>query len=128
MPVLQKSMLIILAVLSALLFTAADWPQFRRPNASGVAGDTNLPTAFGPATNVVWKTAVPRGPSSQSVAGDKTFLTAFEKEDLFTIALDRTTGRILWRHKIKRRAHASRSASVRPTAQPPEVRSATAAT
>src|SRR5262245_16358878 len=96
------SVRLILAIFPAFLFTAADWPQFRGPNASGVAEDTNLPSAFGPNTNVVWKTAVPRGHSSPSVAGDKIFLTAFEKDDLFTIALDRASGRVLWRRKAPR--------------------------
>jgi outer membrane protein assembly factor BamB len=96
------SLRLFLTVFSALLLTAADWPQFRGPNASGVADDTNLPVAFGPATNVVWKTAVPGGHSSPALAGDKIFLTGFEKEDLYTIALDRATGRVLWRRKAPR--------------------------
>jgi len=81
---------------------AADWPQFRGPNASGVAEETNLPSEFGPDKNVVWRTALPTGYSSPSVAGDKIFLTAIENEKLSTIALDRTSGRILWRREAPR--------------------------
>jgi outer membrane protein assembly factor BamB len=84
------------------LAVAADWPQFRGPNASGVAADTNLPIHFGPGRNVVWKTAVPLGNSSPAVAGDKIFLTASEDEKLLTIALDRASGRILWRREAPR--------------------------
>jgi outer membrane protein assembly factor BamB len=89
-------------IAALLLLLAADWPQFRGPNASGVAADTDLPVEFGPTTNVVWKTPLPPGHSSPSVAGDKIFLTALENEKLFTYALDRATGRILWRREAPR--------------------------
>ena len=92
-----------LALLLAGLFVAAsEWPQFRGPNAAGVSDNTNLPIEFGPDTNVVWKTAVPPGHSSPSVADDRLFLTAVENEKLFTIAIDRATGRILWRREAPR--------------------------
>jgi outer membrane protein assembly factor BamB len=80
----------------------ADWPQFRGVNATGVAEDTNLPVQFGPDTNVVWKTLLPMGPSSPSIAGDRIFLTGVENKKLFTFALDRATGRILWRREAPR--------------------------
>ncbi len=91
-----------LPFLLAVLFCAADWPQFRGPNASGVSEDTGIPAEFGPAKSLVWKTPVPPGHSSPSVAGDKIFLTAFESDKLFTIALDRATGRVLWRRECPR--------------------------
>ena len=53
---------ILLAAVTACL--AADWPQFRGPNAFGVSDTTGLPTEFGPAKNVVWRTALPPGHSS----------------------------------------------------------------
>src|SRR5436190_24168038 len=89
-------------ILTTALVLAADWPQFRGPNASGVSDETNLPVEFGPDRNVVWTTAIPPGNSSPSVAGDKIFLTAVENDKLFTIALDRATGRILWRREAPR--------------------------
>src|SRR6185436_10720049 len=75
-----------LLVLGACAACAQDWPQFRGPNAAGVSDDTNLPVAFGPKTNVVWKTALPPGNSSPAVAGDRIILTAVENEKLLTIA------------------------------------------
>ncbi len=91
-----------LSVLAVGICLPADWPQFRGQNAAGVSGDTNLPVEFGPEKNVVWKTAVPPGNSSPSVAGDRIFLTAHEGEKLLTISLDRATGRILWRREAPR--------------------------
>lgn len=91
-----------LSLLLAVRLAAADWPQFRGPNATGVSDETNLPVQFGPENNVVWKTPLPPGHSSPSVAGDKIFLTAFEGEKLFTFGLDRATGRVLWRREAPR--------------------------
>ncbi len=89
-------------LLLPLALWAGDWPQFRGPNASGISDDSKIPVEFGPRRNVVWKTALPPGHSSPAVAGDKIFLTAVEDEKLFTIALDRTSGRILWRREASR--------------------------
>jgi hypothetical protein len=65
--------------------TATDWATFRGPNSAGVSDTTNLPEDFGPTTNVVWKTALPAGHSSPSIAGDRIFVTGFEKSDLYTM-------------------------------------------
>lgn len=80
----------------------ADWPQFRGRNASGVADATNLPLYFGPQQNVVWKTALPAGPSSPAIAGERIFVTGVENQRLLTLALDRASGRILWRREAPR--------------------------
>src|SRR5216117_636207 len=98
----SRRLTLTLPVLTAMLLAASDWPQFRGPNASGVSGESRLPTEFGPDLNVVWKTALPPGHSSPSIAGDKIFLTAVEQNKLFTIALERSTGRILWRRESPR--------------------------
>ena len=94
---------LLLAVCASILTGGADWAQFRGPNASGVADDANLPVDFAPGSaSMVWKTAVPPGHSSPSVAGDKIFITAVQDEKLFTIALNRATGQILWRREAPR--------------------------
>lgn len=94
--------LLLLAVLARALVPASEWPQFRGPNAAGVSEESKLPVEFGPDRNLIWKTAVPPGNSSPSVAGDKIYLTAFENDKLFTIALERASGRILWRREAPR--------------------------
>ena len=98
----QQPRLFSMAVLIVGCGFASEWSQFRGPNASGVSESTNLPIEFGPATNVVWKTTVPPGHSSPSVGIDRIFLTAIEGEKLLTIAVDRETGRILWRREAPR--------------------------
>lgn len=81
---------------------AAEWSQFRGPNASGVSNAENLPIEFGPTKNVIWKTPLPPGHSSPVLSKDRIFLTAFEGEKLLMIALDRKTGKELWWREIPR--------------------------
>lgn len=75
----------------------ADWAQFRGPNGSGVATGSEPPASFGPSNHLSWSTQIPPGHSSPAIAGARVYLTAFEAGKLETLALDRRTGRILWR-------------------------------
>ena len=93
---------ILLVAATASIVDAADWPQFRGPNASGVSDTTGLPTEFGPAKNVIWRTALPPGHSSPVLSADRVFVTAFSEDQLYVIALERSTGKILWRHELPR--------------------------
>jgi outer membrane protein assembly factor BamB len=83
---------------AALPAKAGDlWPQFRGPNASGIAvGNEPLPDEIGPEKNVLWKTALPPGHSSPVLSAEQIFLTAVKEKELLTIALDRSSGEILW--------------------------------
>jgi outer membrane protein assembly factor BamB len=79
--------------------TAADleWPQFRGPNASGVAaGAAELPVELGPAKNAAWSVEVPPGISSPVLDGRRIYLTALRGKDLITLALDAASGKTLW--------------------------------
>jgi outer membrane protein assembly factor BamB len=97
----MRSLIPLLAVWFASAVAAAEppaWPQFRGPAGSGVAPETaKPPTRIGPDTNVKWKVAVPPGASSPVIAGDRLFLTAFEKDKLFTLAYRLSDGKKLWR-------------------------------
>lgn len=84
-----------LALLSGAF--AGDWLRLRGPNGTGIAEGGSLPSDLGPDTNVVWKTAIPKGKSSPIVTKDRIFLTGHEAGRLSTFALDRNTGRLLWR-------------------------------
>ncbi len=76
---------------------AAEWPQFRGRNCSGLAeANDKLPAEIGPEINVIWKTALPPGHSSPVVFGKQIFLTAVRDQQLLTMALERSTGKILW--------------------------------
>jgi outer membrane protein assembly factor BamB len=56
---------------------AADWPHWRGPGASGVAGDERLPVRWSAAENVAWKTPLAGvGVSTPIVSGDQVFVTS----------------------------------------------------
>ena len=46
---------------------------------------------------MLWKTTVPGAPSSPCIAGTRIFLTAYDGGKLWTLCLDRASGRELWR-------------------------------
>ena len=90
---------------AALIFAAGlqaeSWLRFRGPNGTGIAPRK---TVEKPSLedNLLWKTPLPPGHSSPIVAADKIYLTAVDRERLYTLALDRETGRILWRREAPR--------------------------
>ena len=88
-------------ILIAVSATAADWPRFRSPNGSGVSSETALASILSP-EKARWRVTLPPGHSSPAIADGHIYLTAFEKDDLLTIALDAATGRVLWRRAAPR--------------------------
>ena len=89
-------------IASLLLLAFLDWPQFRGPAALGVSEGHQLPTEFNAKKNLVWQVPLPPGHSSPIVVGKRLFVTAFEGENLFTIALSTETGKELWRQQAPR--------------------------
>ncbi|HEY7544329.1 MAG TPA: PQQ-binding-like beta-propeller repeat protein [Blastocatellia bacterium] len=94
--------LFLLAILFTAQTMASDWSQFRGPNGAGVSDTRGLPAEFGPQKNVIWKTPSPQGHSSPVLSQTKIFLTGFEEKKLFTLCLDRKTGRLLWQREVPR--------------------------
>lgn len=84
----------------ALAAAPAEWPQFRGPNASGVAADAH-PLVEITRTNAAWSINLPFSPSSPVVAGRRIFLTVFDDGELQTRAYDRGSGRLLWKAGFK---------------------------
>ncbi len=97
MAVVTRSLLSL--ALAAISLPAAEWTRFRGPNGSGIAEGSALPEEIGAGKNVVWKTAIPMGKSSPVVTASHIYLTAHDDGKLFTLALDRKTGKILWRRQ-----------------------------
>lgn len=94
-----ESLVIALAAWASLPPAHAEvWNQFRGPNATGAVAETQpLPAEVGPDKQVIWKTPLPPGHSSPVLDDERIYLTAVEGEKLYTIALDRKTGKELWR-------------------------------
>src|SRR5216683_7335362 len=89
------------AVVLSSFAGAAEWPQFRGPNSSGI-GDGKPPVEFGPMQSVLWKAAVGSGLSSPVIAKGRVFLTEFDRatKQLATLCIDQRTGNILWRRTV----------------------------
>jgi len=82
--------------------TASDWARFRGPNGTGVAETAGLPLEFGPEKNLTWATPVPFGRSSPALSGGRIYLTAVEEEGLTTLAIEQSSGALLWRRSLPR--------------------------
>ena len=93
-----------LALASTLLpiLSHADWPQWRGPGRDGVAADaTPWPTRLD-AGSLTRRWHVPLGPSYSGplIVGDKVFVTEARNQSLeAAIALDRATGKEVWRRE-----------------------------
>lgn len=71
----MKTTLLALAAVS--LYGGDTWPQFRGPQATGVADDPALPVKWSATENISWKTDIPgSGWSSPIIAGGRVFVTA----------------------------------------------------
>ena len=104
---------------------SSHWPQFRGPDARGIAPEANLPEQWSATENIAWKTDIRgRGWSSPVVWSDRVFLTTVvnlgESEDpkkgLYfggnrpeppeavhqwkVFCLDLETGRVLWDRQV----------------------------
>jgi len=96
-----------LAIACCLVITAtpraADWPQWRGPNFNGSTTEKNLPATFSRTENVVWSAPMP-GPSGATpvVWGDYVFVASTDDatKTCVAIAIDRKTGKELWRVKV----------------------------
>src|SRR5687768_13959104 len=93
---------VVLALVAVAAGSDTDWSRFRGPNGSGISATKNLPTEFGPEKNVIWKVDLPQGYSSPIIHGNRIFLTALRDQTLVTIAVDRTTGKVLWERAAPR--------------------------
>lgn len=81
---------------------AQDWTRFRGPNGTGIAAGSGYPVAFDKTQNVIWRTPVRPGKSSPVLTGDHIFLTACERDQLFTQCFDRSTGKLVWERAEQR--------------------------
>jgi outer membrane protein assembly factor BamB len=96
-PVVALAALVVLGVTAVTAQQGpTSWARFRGPNGSGHATGASYPTEFGATKNLLWKTPLPKGHSSPIVWRDRIYLTAFRGDDLFTIAINRADGKILW--------------------------------
>lgn len=106
--------LALFTLLPALLHAGENWPQFRGPQAGGVAESAKLPESFGPEQSVAWKAAVPEGISSPVVWGERVFLTGMADGVPRMICINLKDGAVLWTKDVP----AQKKESVHKTSHP----------
>jgi outer membrane protein assembly factor BamB len=80
-PPLAGTLLLLVAAQAIGAGFATNWPQFRGPDALGVADNPGLPERWSTNQNVAWKVEVPgRGWSSPIVWGERVFVTTVVSE------------------------------------------------
>jgi outer membrane protein assembly factor BamB len=115
-----------LGLLAGAVARAADWPQWRGPDANGVAPEANPPVEWDAAKNVLWRTALPSWSAATPIVfGDTAFVTSAEEgfsstgggglarhavrqlinkldvdDAILLLAIDAHTGRERWRQVI----------------------------
>ena len=81
---------------SAKADQAGGWNRFRGPHGSGVAVGCQPPVRVGKDCEA-WRVPIPQGLSSPVLSESQIFLTAVGEGELMTIALDKKSGKELWR-------------------------------
>lgn len=81
---------------------AEDWPQFRGPNATGIASEsTHPPVHFSTSESVRWSVPLGPGVAGPIVAGSRVFVTSMSAEKQFIISgYDAAAGTELWSTKF----------------------------
>jgi len=91
-------------ILMAATLQAQNWPQWRGPNANGIADQGNYPVKFSAADDILWKAALPgKGGSTPIVWKDRIILTSgvgegTDGED--GVLCFNWEGKILWQVKL----------------------------
>jgi outer membrane protein assembly factor BamB len=85
------------------LARAENWAQWRGPSFNGATTEKNIPATFSRTEGVVWNAPLP-GPSGATpvVWGDYVFVASTDDtaKTCVAIAIDRKTGKELWRAKV----------------------------
>lgn len=91
------SLLLVLAC-AAPTVQAADWPQWRGPEGTGVSSEKNLPIVWHEQRAIVWKCPLPEwGTSTPAIHGDAIFITTHTADDqLLLLRIDKRKGNIIW--------------------------------
>ncbi len=100
---MRRVILISVLVVGPAVAAGGEWPSWRGPTGDGVCGETGVPVRWSAGENIAWKTPIPgKGHSSAIVWGDRVFVTSAVSSSRMLFAIDRRTGKILWRRTVLR--------------------------
>ncbi|MCH2179858.1 MAG: PQQ-binding-like beta-propeller repeat protein [Mariniblastus sp.] len=74
-----------------------NWPMFRGPQGLAQSQSVGIPLEFDDHTNVQWKVDTPPGHSSPVVWGETIFITGYDDDHLWLLALAKADGSLLWK-------------------------------
>ena len=105
--VLRGAMVVSISLLHVACAMGENWPQWRGPDGTSVAGEKDLPLKWSESDGdadgdahgkgIAWKTELPQwGNSTPVIWGDAIFLTSHSGDDLLLVRLDKRTGKIEW--------------------------------
>ena len=102
----------IVACAAAASLSAENWPQWRGPALNGVSTEKGLPIKWSETENITWKLPMPgRSGSTPIIWGETIFLnngTADATGDLELWAVDRNSGKVMWKGPIAGGNHIER--------------------
>jgi outer membrane protein assembly factor BamB len=95
----------LLCVLCGSVFQAshaADWPQWRGLEGTGVSPEKQLPIVWHEDRSIVWKCSLPEwGTSTPGIWGDAIFVTSHTSDNkLLLLRIDKKTGKIVWTQDV----------------------------
>lgn len=101
LPILRLSTLACCALLASNA-VAADWPQWRGPEGTGVSQEKDLPIIWHESRSIVWKCPLPEwGDSTPALWGNAIFVTSHTDEDqLVLLRIDKKTGKVVWTQEV----------------------------
>jgi outer membrane protein assembly factor BamB len=90
-----------LTTLSASV-SAADWPQWRGPEGTGVSNERGVPIVWHEQRAIAWKCPLPgSGNSTPAILGDAVFITTVTADDkLLLVRIDKKKGQIVWTQEV----------------------------
>jgi outer membrane protein assembly factor BamB len=94
----SRTIILLLACRAADHLAAADWPRLRGPNGSGIA-ETVRSGGNRTRRQRSLEDGASAGKSSPVVTADRIYVTGHENGKLSTLALERATGKIIWRRE-----------------------------
>ena len=103
----------ILSVLTALIAVAGaqDWPQWRGPNRNGAVLSFDKPTSWPTRLTEQWKVDVGLGYAMPLLVGDQIYMYTRQEESEVMMALDSSSGKVIWRTSYPARFEMNRATS-----------------
>lgn len=81
---------------------AADWPQWRGPEGTGVSREKGIPIVWHEERSIAWKCPLPEwGTSTPAIFGKAIFVTTHASDgQLLVLRIDAQTGQIVWTREV----------------------------